>query len=287
MNRLILKQHQGRQTDYTKVVSVLSGKGGVGKSVIAFNLAERLAADGNRVLLVDADFQFGNIHILANTAGEYGLDEFLSGSLTLAESVTTVSERFDILPSGFNSTGRVQENISLLAQRIASLRETPPRYDIVLIDHASGVSDAATLIAHASDISLLVLVPELTSISDCYGLFKHLKVADQAIDCRLLVNRVEAESDAEYILNKFTALSDRFFGSVPGYMGCLPEAEIIGKGLASQLPVAALEPESVVVESISRLGRQLMGEPYSAAPATPSAPEIEYNENAAKADIKE
>ena len=80
-----------------RLVSMLSGKGGVGKSVLAFNLAERLTAAGKRVLLIDLDVDCGNLHILANQACRYGVSQLVAEELTLAEAVTPVNDKLDLL----------------------------------------------------------------------------------------------------------------------------------------------------------------------------------------------
>ncbi len=97
MNRLndIRNGHSAPEVGKSVLISILSGKGGVGKSVVAFNLAENLASGGAKVLLVDADLGTGNIHVLANLNSEYGIREFADGRLSLAEAVLPFARNLD------------------------------------------------------------------------------------------------------------------------------------------------------------------------------------------------
>ena len=96
---LVRSEPEYSRGERTAFVSILSGKGGVGKSVIAYNLAELTAQAGRRVLLIDTDRTGGNLHILANSSVEKGLAEFLSAALTLRDAVTPLSDNLDLLAS--------------------------------------------------------------------------------------------------------------------------------------------------------------------------------------------
>jgi len=85
-------------TDMPRVYAIASGKGGVGKSVIAFNLAQSLAKNG-RILLIDGDFQMGNLHLLANAAPEYGWQGVCLGQTELSEAVRPINDNLDLLAS--------------------------------------------------------------------------------------------------------------------------------------------------------------------------------------------
>jgi len=246
-------------TGDTRIISIISGKGGVGKSVVAFNLAERLAAAGLRVLLIDADMNLGNLHILANSSGDYGFREFIRQELSLREAVSKSRYGFDLLAAGGGEIIWADGDINPVAGAVARLRTAGRQYNIILLDHGSGVSKAATVMAHASDVSILMLVPELTSISDCYGLFKHLKATNENIDCRLLVNRVETADQAQYIHTKICAVSERFVGQIPAYLGCLAEDTHFRDGIARQSAISEFSPEADVVKELTTVARRLIG----------------------------
>jgi flagellar biosynthesis protein FlhG len=231
-------------------VSILSGKGGVGKSVLTYNLADRLASAGKRVLMVDLDVGCGNLHILANTAGQFGVTHLVAKELSLAEAVGGV-------------------------------------YDLVLVDHPSGKSEASIVLAAASDVNLLLVVPELTSIADACGLYKQLLKTDRSLDCRLLVNRAETDGEAEYIHRKFGALTERFYGRPPGYLGRLLEDGALRQAVATQAPLAAVDKETPTIADLDAIAAQLATGNIRVRTNRRSHDEKAINNVPAEADIRE
>lgn len=266
------------------VVSILSGKGGVGKSVIAFNLAERAAAAGCRTLLVDADIACGNLAILANVDPADGLERFSTEQCSLADAVVPLNEKLSLLAQ--SASGRIEllSSISQVAEFATNLRRQAESYDLVLIDHSSGISTAAAVLASASDLNLLVLVPELTSISDCYGLYKYLYQSNSSIDCRLLLNRTESKSEAEYVWSRFAALVEQFLGGAPQLAGVLPEDAVFRQAVAGQKPISAVAGESPVLQ---RLDDLIRGFVPTVAGAIATGQSMEINNLTAYADIRE
>ncbi len=266
-----------------RIISVLSGKGGVGKSVIAFNLAERLAAGGVRVLLVDADFNCGNIHLLANTSSDYGVEEFGGGKLSLAEAVISYSSDLDILPSVRTGDVSSLHNVTAAARLAANLRQQASNYDLIVFDHSSGVSNPATVLASASDINIIVLIPELTSISDGYGLCKYLHKSNPSVECRLLLNRVNSNEEAQYVRTKLGAIMDRFLNWQPRFAGFFPEDKAVLRSIAAQCPIARLDGESSVFQQLNYLAAALISELVGVKPALGLQT---VNNDAAIADIR-
>lgn len=287
MNKFYNHKKSYPETASTKVVSLNSGKGGVGKSVLAFNLAQCMAAMGEKVLLVDTDLNFGNLHILANTQCDYGLKEFLREDLTLKEAVTKLDTHLDLLASINDEHVFLEDDIKSLTRLMRNLIKQSSEYKIIIIDQSSGISKLAKLIAHSSDINLMILVPEITSISDCYGLFKSLITADKTLDCRLVINRVESEKEAEYIYGKFCALADRFIQNTPAYSGYISEDILFKKSLSSQLPLSQIEKESIVVHQLAALARKLTNKPNKTLNSREIIEHKTINKNLAVADIKE
>lgn len=285
MNRLQLKQATNvvRRKE-NKIISVLSGKGGVGKSVIVYNLADTLANLGKRVLVIDADVNFGNQHVLANLTVDYGFKQFATGQLSVKESIVQISKNVSLIAS-VNSISLFDEiDIPTIAECMNRIRREATEYDIVLIDHSSGVNKHASVMAYASDTVLTVLVPELTSISDSYGLFKYLHDINSELECRLLVNRAAKSDEAEYIYSKLCAVAERFVEAIPKYYGFLSENDDFRKAVASQQTIKESSPSSIAVEELNILAHKLLGSDYVAG-LNNSFKRI--NKTTAVADIKE
>ena len=256
MNRL-MSENQSISTG-VKVVSLLSGKGGVGKSILTFNLGERLAAEGHRVLIVDADTSCGNLHILANIESEYSYSDVVNSTRRLSRSICRINSMLDLLASP-NSLLAEESKLSEvdISELIARIRFQAVNYDLVLIDHPSGVSNRIVETATEFDANLLVIVPELTSISDGYGLFKRLVVGSKGIDCRFLINRTESEAEAEHVAGKFMAMTERFVGQTPDFAGFVRESQDIRTSVGRQLPIAAAVPQSKEIQSLKDISRRL------------------------------
>ncbi|MBU8934926.1 MAG: P-loop NTPase [candidate division Zixibacteria bacterium] len=288
MNRLKFDR-QGENPERwlgARVVSIISGKGGVGKSVLAYNLAERMVASGILVLLVDADFCCGNLHILANQACEHGISEFIEDQLPLDRARTVVADNLHLLASpqvGMNKHLADPETASHLLTR---LQREGSAYDVILIDHSSGISEAAVAMVQGSNLNLITVVPELTSISDGYGLYKHLLETGGADQSRLLVNRVIATEEADNVRNKFGALTGRFLGHPLECLGSIPEDVSVRNAIASQVAVAQHNPDCKATKALSTLARTVVRELFKDRIPTGSAQTEKINIEAAMADIK-
>ncbi len=284
MNRLQLKQATNAvRRKENKIISVLSGKGGVGKSVIVNNLADVLTHLGKRVLIIDADVNFGNQHILANLSVDYGFRQFATGQLSLKESSIEISKNISLIAS-VNSISLFDEiDIPTIAECMNRIRREATEYDVVLIDHSSGVNKHASVMAYASDMVLTVLVPELTSISDSYGLFKYLHDINPQLECRFLVNRAAQSDEAEYIYSKLCAVAERFVESVPKYFGFLSESDDFRKAVASQQTISESNPNSSAFKELNVLAHKLLG---SARTSFTNNSFKRINKTTAVADIK-
>lgn len=290
MPKTPLTLHRGPEsitTKDTRLISLLSGKGGVGKSVLTYNLAERLAFGGTRVLMVDLDVYCGNLHILANMACPYGVTQMVTGDLSLKEAVMSLGENLDLLAANGRGWPEDISSAKAAATMVTRLRKEGHRYDLILIDHPSGKCESSTVLAAASDINLLVIVPELTSIADACGLYKHLLTTDRSVDCRLLINRAESNGEAEYIHQKFCALTERFYGRPPLYLGRLLEATSVRRAVASQKPLAAVDDDGATLADLCDLANQLRHSRPTGQVGPGEFTEKAINISMATADIRE
>ncbi|MBI5266668.1 MAG: hypothetical protein HY851_05485 [candidate division Zixibacteria bacterium] len=112
--------------------------------------------------------------------------------------------------------------------------------------------------AQVSDICLLVVVPELTSIADAYGLYKYLKSQNKKLDCRLLVNRAPSAGDAEYLIERFGLMASKFLGSAPKPIGWLSEHAVAGQSVSQQRAMAQIDQKSIVCQQVRELADTLV-----------------------------
>lgn len=240
-----------------------SGKGGVGKSVITFNLGWTLSRQG-RVLLIDGNFQMGNLHVLANAKATRGWQAHLAGRIPFSEAVVPVRDGLDLLPSITEGSQGHFPSLKSLAAALASLRNGAAGYDLILFDTASGILPHTNLILNTVDEIILITTPELTSISDSYALYKILITNNKSLSISLLINREDRPEEVEYIYEKFTAVTGQFLGRSPAFTGSLGEDPALVGAVAGQAAVGEHAPDSRIAAQLAALATAFSGPVRSA-----------------------
>jgi len=257
MNNRIRKRTVGNENP-GRFIAIASGKGGVGKSVITYNLARQLSKEAT-VLVIDGDFHMGNLHILANAAPKYGWIDVCSGKVALTEAIIGLENGPDLLGStGIESGGKFPE-LHRLAESLAAIRKLLDQYDYILADTASGILPHSNLIFHSADEIVLVTTPELTSLSDTYALFKILITNKTGANLSLLVNRERREDEVAYIKDKFDAIARQFLNCTPAFFGWLPADPALVDTVARQVSVCDYAPDSPAGGGFARLAETILG----------------------------
>lgn len=270
------------------IVSVISGKGGVGKSVIAINLAERVASIGHRTLAIDLNSSTGNLHLLTNVAPRFGVEQYLKQSISIESAAISIAPKCDLLGRVDSGPIAVLSEPAIHKSFVEELRVDARDYDLVIIDHASGMSEISTTIAAHSDCSLLLVNPELTSIADCYGLYKYLSEQNSQSDNRILINRARSADDAEYLGSRLVEMAQTFLRRTPQVAGAIFEDEDIRRAVTIQKILAAQSAQSVALQQIERLAQCLSIEISDRRGTVdgPVTPQTTINNTAATADIE-
>ncbi|UCD17101.1 MAG: AAA family ATPase [Candidatus Zixiibacteriota bacterium] len=269
------------------VTALVSGKGGVGKSVICFNLGTTFASAGQETLLIDCDWHFGDLHILSNVVPNRTLGDVLSGSAPASECTTAIRGHLSLIAAPSVQNSGVTFDAVRFSEFMAGLRDTLASYDIILLDTPSGNLDVIKRIFDAADINLIVVNPEMTSIADSYGLFKYLADDGQHGTAHLLINRAQNNSDAEYIHHKLTYLAAKFLGKVPQKAGYLLDDKEIMRSVGLQKALCELTADSPALTGFSALSRCLaQAMPVSRSVAVFDRRE-QVNFEAFSADIRE
>jgi flagellar biosynthesis protein FlhG len=184
----------GTKTSRAHRIAIVSGKGGVGKTVITANLAARLSSGGRRVLVVDADLGLGNLDILLDVEPEFTILDALHGIQPPEKILLHTAQGFDLLPAG---SGLPEGTMltQILSEGITSiLSSVEDRYDVILFDAGAGVGDVVLFFANLADEILLVATPEPTSLMDSYATIKILNQAYGKNEFLLIVNQANPAS---------------------------------------------------------------------------------------------
>lgn len=241
-----------------RVLSVTSGKGGVGKSNVAANLAIALAKMGKRVLVIDADLGVGNIDVLLGLSPQYNLNHVFSGEKRLEDIIMNGPAGIRLVPAGsgvqeYTSLGR-QEQLSLLNE-IDRLEDD---LDVVIIDTEAGISENVTYFNVAAQEIVVVVTPEPTSITDVYALIKLLATRYEEKRFKVLVNMVKDSKDALEVYARLANVTNRFLDISLDYLGCVLWDEKLVESVKRQRAVYDLFPEARASLCFASLARRLM-----------------------------
>jgi len=268
------------------IVSIFSGKGGVGKSIIAFNLAAVCASCGSRTVLIDCDWYFGSLHVLANVVPGISFKDFLRDTAFEQKAVTEVRPNLDLIASPSIMEEKNIPDLKILADFCRNLRRYFADYEFVIIDSSSGIPEILSLLADKSDFNLIIINPEKTSIAAGYGLFSYLVKSCPSLFAHLLINRGESGTDCEYIYRKFSLMTGKFLDKVPLYAGYLLDDKYVIDSVSSQIPLIEKYPESSsavqLVKLFSLLTKNMGQEPANLKKSNVS----NINFKATLADIK-
>ena len=243
--------------DDTRVISITSGKGGVGKTNIATNLAYALARSGKRVLVFDADLGLANIDILLGITPQYTIEHVIRGEKRLSDVIIHTPEGIHVLPS---SSG-VEEltNLSLfqkkrLIDEFSLLNEV---YDFVIVDTPAGISSNVIYFNLAASEIINIVEPDPTSFTDAYALMKVLSVRYGVNEFKIVVNCVDSEAQAKRLFEKMELVCKRFLNIKLEYLGHIFKDEKLVDAVRRQRPVMELYPYSKASRCIHQICRTL------------------------------
>lgn len=252
-----------------RVVTVASGKGGVGKTNIAVNLAIALAARDVRVALLDADLGTANADVICGVRPTARLDHVLGPGGLAWQDGGRVSIR-DIAvegPGGFllvpGSAGLARmADLSLIEQRrlLKCLSEMDSMADVVVVDAAAGVGRSVTGFVEAADLALIVTTPEPTALADAYALIKCVVMQDRReIRCgelpglSVVVNQAKDPLEAFGVHARLAGVCAKFLGFSPEMAGFVAQDLRVAEAVRAQCPVFLRSPESAASRNISEL----------------------------------
>ena len=243
---------------YVKTIAVASGKGGVGKTNVAANLAIALRKLGKSVMIVDADLGLSNIDVLLHLAPKYTMQHMLSGEMALKDIVVEGPHGVKILPAGSG----VQELTALDEFQRLKILEAFDAYesdiDVLLIDTAAGISENVAFFCIAAQDLVIVTSPEPTAITDAYALIKVLHTRYQEKEFLVLVNQARSADEAVEVFRRLSLAAERFLNISLDYLGFLPYDEAVPKSVRAQKPFLDLYPRNDISWRITEIAKKFL-----------------------------
>lgn len=245
-----------------RVITVTSGKGGVGKSNTAINLAIWMRKMGQRVIILDADFGLANIEIMFGTVPKHNLCDLIYQGKSIKEIITWGPGDIGFISGGSGIAGMANLSRDYLNYIIQNLTQLDAIADVIIIDTGAGISDAVLEFLVASGEILLVTTPEPTSITDSYSLLKaltrHPRFSVEESKIKVIANRVSDTEDGEVLFDKLNTVVSRYLKIPLSYLGAIPQDEKLSEAVMQQMPIALQNPTAKSARSYEQMAAKLM-----------------------------
>lgn len=251
----------------TRVITVTSGKGGVGKTTISINLALAVAKSGKKVLLFDADLGLANINVLLGVIPKYNLYHVIKGHKTLQEIILHTPEGIDIIAgaSGYSSLADLDEKER---DRLIAGFEEIHGYDYVFIDTSAGIGANVVDFTHPADEIIVVTTPEPTSITDAYGIIKSIVMVVPDKNIKLLVNRANSSIEGRKVAERVINISNQFLNVRVENGGFIYADDGVLRSIRNQKPFYISYPNGKAASCINMVAAKLFKEEGFITPST-------------------
>ncbi|OQY34525.1 MAG: ATP-binding protein [Spirochaetaceae bacterium 4572_59] len=238
----------------TRIITVASGKGGVGKTNISINLALAYAKMGKKVIVLDADLGLANVNVVLGVIPKFNLYHVIRKQKTMKEVILDTNYGIQIVAgaSGFSRVANLTDDErNNFIEELSELSSA----DIIIIDTSAGVSQNVLSFVEAADEVLIVTTPEPTSITDAYGIIKIISTEIENVDLslKLIVNRVANVTEAKKVAHKVISIAAQFLNLKVDYLGFVYEDAAVPSAVRKQTPFMVGDPKgqaSLCMQSI-------------------------------------
>ena len=260
--RNVIKLKNQKVQKSARVITITSGKGGVGKSNTAVNLAIQLRKQGKKVVIFDADFGLANVEVMFGTIPKYNLSDLIYGGKTIKEIISKGPMDIGFVSGGSGIIGLnnlTQEQIAYLVKCIGELNEIA---DIIIIDTGAGISDQVLKFVLASPEVLLVSTPDPSSLTDSYSLLKALhKNPDfdsKATKIHIIANKASSREEGKIVYDKLASVVGQFLQGEVNYLGMVPQDPVLERAVRQQKIVSLYDPKSNAARAYEVLAGNLL-----------------------------
>ncbi len=258
----IRKASQVKSKPLARVMTVTSGKGGVGKSNVAINLAIQFRKMGKRVIILDADFGLANIEIMFGTVPKHNLYDLIYQGKSITDIITWGPMEIGFISGGSGIAGMSNLSKDYLNCIIQNLAELDDIADVIIVDTGAGISDAVLEFLVACGEVLMVTTQEPTAITDSYSLLKalyrHPRFDASFTKVKMIANRMDKEPEGEILFEKLNIVVSRYLKIPMVYLGSIPEDIQLGRAVMQQLPVSLQNPGAKSSMAFQKMAARLL-----------------------------
>jgi flagellar biosynthesis protein FlhG len=249
---------QVRDKRKTRIITITSGKGGVGKTNLSVNMAIAFSRLGKKVVVMDADFGLANVNVLLKLIPKYNLYHVIKKQKTMQEIMVETEYGISIIAgaSGFSQIVNMNEQER---QGFIDELETLSFADIIIIDTSAGVSGNVLDFIIAADDAIVITTPETTAIADAYSIIKIIKMEYEAIDLdlKLVVNRAKGAVEAKNVADRLIDIAGKFLSLKMDYLGFIQEDPAVQLSVRQQKPFMVVNPKSKASICIQHLAERM------------------------------
>jgi len=242
--------------DPVQVIAVTGGKGGVGKTCVAINLAAALAAQHKRVLLLDGDLGLANTDVQLGLAPRFTLEHVLDGRCTLEEAIIDTPAGFKLIPAAAGVARLAGLGTTEHLGLVQAFSHLSCALDVLIIDTAAGISDSVLQFSQAAQHVLVVLRDEPASLADAYATVKVLHRLHGVQRFKILANLSQETGSGELLFRKLQRVTDRFLDVVLEYAGEIPEDRFVRTAICTQRSVFTAFPSAAASRAFARLAQR-------------------------------
>jgi len=263
--RKMVMENKGTQTEkekktgLVKIFSVVSGKGGVGKTNVSVNLSISMAQMGKKVLLVDADIGMTNADIIMGINYEYDMFDYLEGRASIEEIIYDGPEGVKVISGGaglLEMESLDEETQKTFIDKLIELGG----FDVMVIDNGAGISrETLSFITFAHEV-ILVTTPEPTAITDAYRVLKIIGFYDLKPSVKLIVNKVASNEAGNEAFNKIYATAKEFLTVNIENSGYIFNDSRVEKAIMQQNPVVLSYPNALATNNIKNIAANILDE---------------------------
>lgn len=252
-----LHELQDNQTSGATVLAVTSGKGGVGKTNIAANLSVCMAAQDQRVVLMDADLGLGNLDVLMNIQTRYNLSHVISGKRTLDQIAHIGPGGVEVITGGSGIESLANLNAFGRLRLIDEMQGLQDRSDLIVIDTGAGIHSSVIGFCLAADHTLVVTTPEPTAITDAYAMIKVLSANHYTGRISLLVNMAPSQAEGKKIFRQIADVASRFLNVGIYEAGVLCRDDNLTQAVLRREPVVLAFPRADISRRFEVISNRL------------------------------
>ena len=242
----------------TRVIAITSGKGGVGKTNLAVNLAVALQLSGKRVMLIDADIGMANVNLLMGSVTNRSLIELLDDEIQLEDVVEDGVAGVKYISGVAGIEAALNLNRNEQKKLHTKLGRCSEMADIILIDTGAGLNRNVIEFVLAADEVLLITTPEPTSLADAYAVIKAYTTYTERRNIKLVVNRIRDEEECEDVAEKINQTTKKFLELTIDTLGYIYEDKNVRESVHRQEPFIIANQDSAASRCVFELAKSLL-----------------------------